>query len=299
MADDADLYAELGVPPSASPAQITAAYRRLVRALHPDTHPDDLEAPARLARVTAAYRVLVDAEQRARYDRMRGGARAAPAQHSGQRIPVTVLGGPTRQSPFTSRGWFGADAWPRTSRPGSPPARGPDASADVVLELAEAVHGVTVTVETPDGRVPPRRVRLPAGVVDGQRLRVSGAGDPGRGGAGDLYLMIRVRPDGRVRRHGDDLAVTVPVTFPEAAVGVRVSVPVLGDLVTVDVPPGTPSGATLRLAGRGVRAASRAGDLVVTIVIDVPDTLTDAQQAALQALAATLRNPRSEEGSRR
>ncbi len=139
-------------------------------------------------------------------------------------------------------------------------------------------------------------VRIPAGVSDGQRIRIAGKGQPGhRGGApGDLYVIIHVNPHRVFDRQGDNLAITVPVTFPEAALGTEIEVPTLKGSVTLRVPAGTPSGRTLRVRGKGIaNAAGRTGDLLVTIEVTVPQKLSREAREALQAYqAVTVSNPR-------
>ncbi len=132
-------------------------------------------------------------------------------------------------------------------------------------------------------------VRIPAGVTDRQRIRLAGRGEPGeRGGpAGDLYVLIKVRADELFGRNGLDLTLTVPVTYPEAVLGTDIRVPTLDSAVTVRVPPGTPSGRTLRLRGRGVRRADgKTGDLLVAIEIQVPSELSAAARKTLEEYAA-------------
>ena len=134
-------------------------------------------------------------------------------------------------------------------------------------------------------------VRIPAGVNDGQRIRLAGRGEAGDRGrpAGDLYVMIKVRPDELFGRKGLDLTLTVPVTYPEAVLGSEVRVPTLDSFVTVRVPAGTPSGKTLRVRGRGIRRADgRTGDLLVTLEIQVPKDLPATARAALEEYAGTL-----------
>ncbi|MFM7270060.1 MAG: molecular chaperone DnaJ [Actinomycetes bacterium] len=135
------------------------------------------------------------------------------------------------------------------------------------------------------------KVRIPAGVDDGQRIRVKGRGAAGgRGGEpGDLYVVVQVNPHERFGRSGRNLTVRVPVTLAEAALGTAVRVPTLGEPVTVKVKPGTQGGTTVRVKGRGVPAADarhEPGDLLVTFDVVVPDHLTDEQRAALEAFAA-------------
>ncbi|MGC9667060.1 molecular chaperone DnaJ [Planosporangium sp. 12N6] len=131
-------------------------------------------------------------------------------------------------------------------------------------------------------------VRIPAGVDDGQRIRLSGRGEPGeRGGpAGDLYVLIRVKPDDLFQRTGDDLALTVPVTFAEAVFGTDLRVPTMDGAVTVRVPPGTPAGRTLRVRGKGVTTRTGlTGDLLVTVDVQVPKDLSEQARKALQEFA--------------
>lgn len=133
------------------------------------------------------------------------------------------------------------------------------------------------------------KVRIPAGVQDGQRIRLRGRGGPGRNGGppGDLYVTCRINPHSLFGRRGDDLTLVVPVTFPELALGTEVTVPTLeGSTVRLRVPPGTRSGRTFRVKGRGVKSKKGAGDLLVTVEVAVPQKLTAAQRKAVEALAA-------------
>jgi molecular chaperone DnaJ len=140
------------------------------------------------------------------------------------------------------------------------------------------------------------KVRIPAGVKGGQRIRIKGRGTPGRygGPAGDLYVKVQVGDHPLFGRKGDNLLLDLPVTFAEAAMGAKVKVPTLdGSTVTLKIPAGTPSGKTFRVKGRGVKSGKKAGDLLVSVVVDVPSKLTDAQRAAVMALAdATEQSPR-------
>jgi molecular chaperone DnaJ len=145
------------------------------------------------------------------------------------------------------------------------------------------------------------KVRLPAGVADGQRIRLKGRGGPGRNGGppGDLYVTARVGPHHLFGRRGDDLTLAVPVTFPEAALGADVRVPTLdGGSVKLRIPAGTRSGRTLRVKGKGVPSRKRTGDLLVTVEVAVPQNLTDDERKAVEALAAATdgRSPRAHLG---
>ncbi|MGC9960393.1 MAG: molecular chaperone DnaJ [Acidimicrobiales bacterium] len=138
------------------------------------------------------------------------------------------------------------------------------------------------------------KVRIPAGVEDGQRIRVKGRGEPGENGGppGDLYVIVHVERHPLFGRRGKNLTLRVPVTFAEAALGADITVPSLEDPVTLRIPPGTPSGKTFRVKGRGVKSGSATGDLLVTVEIDVPASLSDEQRAAVEAFAkATSQSP--------
>jgi molecular chaperone DnaJ len=142
-------------------------------------------------------------------------------------------------------------------------------------------------------------VRIPPGVADGQRIRLAGQGEPGRNGApaGDLYVIVHVTPHNVYHRSGDDLTITVPVTFPELVLGTTLKVPTLDGSVSLKVPPGTASGQTLRVRGRGVtRKNGTAGDLLVTLQVAVPQNVNGKAAEALRAYneATAGHNPRSE-----
>lgn len=133
------------------------------------------------------------------------------------------------------------------------------------------------------------KLRVPAGVNQGQRIRLKGRGGPGRNGGppGDLYVIVRVGTHPIFGRKGRDLTVAVPVTFPEAALGADVVVPTLGGSpVTVRIPPGTRSGRTMRVKGKGIADATGTGDLLVTVEVAVPSTLSSAERKALEAFQA-------------
>ncbi len=139
------------------------------------------------------------------------------------------------------------------------------------------------------------KVRIPPGVADGQRIRVKGKGAAGRdnGPAGDLYVVVKVGAHRVLGRRGRNLTLTVPVSFAELVLGTTLTVPTLAGPVTLRVPPGTPTGRTFRVKGRGVPAGKRstAGDLLVTVEAAVPEELTDEQRAAVEALAAAIDPP--------
>lgn len=135
------------------------------------------------------------------------------------------------------------------------------------------------------------KVRVPAGVKDGQKIRLKGRGGPGRNGGphGDLFVIIDVAAHELFGRKGNHLTVEVPISFPEAALGAKVGVPTMeGSTVTLKVPSGTPSGKTFRVKGRGVTSGSATGDLLVTVVVEVPTKISDQERQAIEALAEAL-----------
>ena len=303
-----DFYATLGVPKNADPAAIKKAYRKLARTLHPDQNPDDPAAEARFKEVGEAYAVLADAEQRKQYDAVRamagGGARFAPGPGGGSgaagfedlfgglfgaggggggpRVRYTTQGGGPGLDDLLGGlfGGGGASFGQQGVRQGS------DIEATTRLPFRQAVEGSTVSLLV-DGRTV--NARIPPGVRDGQRIRIRGKGRPGAGGAppGDLVIAVQVEAHPVFSIDGRDLRVTVPVSFGEAALGAEVQVPTIdGGSVRVKVPPGTPSGRTLRVRGRGITASKGAGDLLVTIQVMVPRRLSDDARAAVEAFAA-------------
>ncbi|MGH9280674.1 MAG: DnaJ C-terminal domain-containing protein, partial [Acidimicrobiales bacterium] len=143
------------------------------------------------------------------------------------------------------------------------------------------------------------KVRVPAGVDDGQKIRLKGRGGAGRNGGpnGDLYVVVGVTPHDLFGRKGVDLQLTVPITFAEAALGAEIAVPTLEEPVTLKVPPGTRSGRTFRVRGRGVSNGKKTGDLLVTVEVAVPTRLSEAEREAIQALAsASGESPRAHLG---
>ena len=313
-----DFYALLGVPKAADAAEVKKAYRKLARTLHPDANPGDAAAERRFKEVGEAYAVLSDPEQRRQYDSVRAmgsGARftaAGPgaaagsggfddllgglfggggqrARYGGTRpgsggVPPgmeDLLGGLFSEGGRSRGGGFGGFG----GGPGAG-ARPVDLEASTEVSFAQAVLGTTLELVV-EGRTV--RANVPPGIRDGQKVRVRGRGRPpvGGGQAGDLMLTVSVAPHPVFERERDDLRVTVPVTFDEAALGADVDAPTLdGSSVRLRVPAGTPSGRTLRVRGRGVERGGRKGDLLVTVAVVVPQRLDERARAAVEAFAA-------------
>jgi molecular chaperone DnaJ len=314
---DKDFYAVLGVKKDVSDAELKKTYRKLARLHHPDSNAGDAKAEARFKEISEAYSVLSDTEQRTEYDQMRAmgsGARfTAPGRAGGNAGFEDVFGGMftggrARQSYSGGfddllGGMFGGgrSAGFGTSSGGyqgfGGPTRGSDATANTTLDFLTAIRGETVSLQMQGGRE--TKVKIPAGVADGQKIRLKGKGTPSPDGgeSGDLVLTITVRKHPIFERDGLNLRVNVPVTFTEAALGATIEVPTLdGAPVKLRVAAGTPSGRVLRVKGRGVVTPKGTGDLLAEVVIAVPSHLTPAAKEALEAFAALLpdENPRED-----
>jgi curved DNA-binding protein len=296
-----DPYDILGVSRNATPDEIKRAYRRLAKKHHPDHNPNDKQAEQRFKEVQAAYEVLGDSDRRAQFDRFGAGG-PAPDVHtwtSGRggpfedvRVDFGSLGDLTSIFElFFSRG----AARGRTPRPPRrPAARGADIEHTVDLTFEEALHGTTRTVVlAAEGARDSARIefRVPAGVADGQRVRVRGQGQPGAGGRGDLIIRCHVQPHPHFRREGLDILLDLPLSLAEAALGARVDIPTLAGPTVLTVPPGTSSGTKLRLRGRGVQdeRTGQTGDMYAIIRVVVPRELSPRARELVQALQQELK----------
>ncbi|WEK12952.1 MAG: DnaJ C-terminal domain-containing protein [Candidatus Microbacterium phytovorans] len=302
---DRDFYKVLGVAKDVSDADLKKTYRKLARQYHPDSTQGDAAAEAKFKEISEAYAVLSDKDQRQEYDQIRamgsGSARfQAPGSAGGGFEDVFSRfggGGATRgqQADFDDLfAMFGEQAGGRfgSGRFGQPtggfrgfggPQRGADVTARTTLDFQTAVRGETITLQGEDGK--PFKVKIPAGVSDGQKVRLRGRGRPSPDGGepGDIVVAVTVRPHPVFTRDGLNLRVTVPVTFTEAALGATIEVPTLGsDPVKLRVAPGTPSGRVLRVKGRGVASAKGTGDLLAEVQVAVPAHLDDRAREALE-----------------
>ena len=350
-----DYYKTLGVSETATAKEITKAYRKLARELHPDKNPGNAEAEERFKAVSAAYDVLGDEAKRAEYDEVRrlgpmGGGGPGGFTFNMDDANASGLGDLLGQmfGRMGGRGGTGASS-------GVGPRRGADVQAELTLDFVDAARGMSTTLHltsdaqcstcngsgarpgtTPKlcpqcgGRgviddnqglfsfsTPCRRcggagtviedpcptcrgsgiekrarevqARIPAGVSDGQTIRLKGRGAPGRNGGppGDLLVEVHVAPHPLFGRVGNDLTVRVPVTFADAALGADVTVPTLdGPPVTLRIKPGTQPGSRHRVRGRGIAGKKATGDLIVTVDVVVPTSLSDAERSAIEQLAA-------------
>ncbi len=308
---DKDFYKILGVAKDASDADIKKAYRKLARKYHPDTNSGDPKAEKTFKNVSEAYSVLSSKEDREQYDAIRamgGGARfsaGGSGGHNGGGGFEDVFGdifGGGRGAPRSNPGYGGsglppefADLFGGGGFGGGggggfggyqPPAtKGADRTASTTISFAGSINGTKIALREPNGEV--IDVRIPAGIKDGQKVRVKGKGQSGAAGAGDLMVSVHVKPHDFFVRDGNNIRIHVPVTFAEAALGADISVPTLtGDMVRVRVPAGTPSGRTLRVKGAGVKTSKSEGDLLVTIDVTVPQKLSKEAEEAVRAFAA-------------
>ncbi|WP_134323856.1 DnaJ C-terminal domain-containing protein [Cumulibacter soli] len=304
-----DYYAALGVAKDASAADIKRTYRKLAGDLHPDKNPGDAEAERRFKEVSEAYGVLGDAEKRAEYDEAQrlaasgfSGSGGFPGGFGGghpggysQGFSAEDLsdifgrsrggaGGPDLSDLLG--GMFGGGGGGFNQQPR--PTKGADAEASVSLSFDDAVSGVSLPLRTagPNG-TRTVTVNVPAGINDGQRFRVKGKGQPGSGGgpAGDLLVRVSVEKHPIFGLDGNNLTVTVPVTYAEAVLGAKVKVPTLDKPVTLRVPPGTQNGRKLRGRGKGITTKKGTGDLIVTLEIVVPQNLSADAEEALKKYA--------------
>ncbi|GAA2033179.1 DnaJ C-terminal domain-containing protein [Agromyces tropicus] len=317
---DKDFYATLGVSKDASDADIKKAYRKLARKYHPDQNPGDAAAEAKFKEISEANSVLSDPEERKEYDAVRamgGGARFTAPGGAGSGGFEDVFGGMFGQqggTRYTFRqggggggdyddllgGLFGGGRFGQPTggyRGFGGPTRGRDVTASTTLDFITATKGDRITLQTAEGRE--ITVNVPAGVADGQKIRLRGKGHPSPDGGepGDIVLTVSVRKHPVFERDGLNLRVNVPVTFAEAALGATIQVPTLGgEPVKLRVAPGTPSGRVLRVKGRGVETKKGTGDLLAVVQVAVPAHLSKDAEEKLREFAAQLpdENPRDD-----
>jgi curved DNA-binding protein len=275
MADDRDLYAELGMPHDASEEQLRKAYRKLARQFHPDVNPGNKQAEERFKRISFAYDVLSDAGKRKRYDEF-GLAGLAEGFDPEQARAYRRWSEGARRSPFADeleRPFDLEDLFADLVGGGAHGARrGRDVQAEAEVDFLDAALAREVRVTVGDESA--LRVRIPPGARDGTTIRLAGRGAQGRqgGDAGDLYLLLRVRPHPFFTREGDDLHVDVPVTIPEAVLGAEIEVPTPEGSASVKVPPRSQNGRRLRLRGKGAtRRSGESGDLSVRLQLQLPE----------------------------
>ncbi|MFN2593848.1 MAG: DnaJ C-terminal domain-containing protein [Actinomycetota bacterium] len=287
-----DYYSVLGVSKTATKDEIKKAYRKLAQKYHPDANEGDPAAEQRFKEISEAHSILSNDEKRREYDQLRafveaGGERVygfRPGEGGGVRINIGDLGD------LFGGGGGGFDDLLGGFGFRQRPQKGQDLETEAELSFEDAVAGSTVTING-------SKVRIPAGVKNGARIKVGGKGGPAPNGgqAGDLFVVVHVAPHPFFRQKDrDDLEITVPVTFTEAALGTRIAVPTLEGTVTVKVPAGTRNGKRLRVRGHGApRGKSGRGDLFVVIEVEVPQKLTKEEKELLERFVQVHKaNPR-------
>ncbi|MDX6601334.1 MAG: curved DNA-binding protein [Solirubrobacterales bacterium] len=290
-----DYYEVLGVPRGASDEEIRSAYRKLARTYHPDVNKEP-GAEERFKEISEAYEVLRDPENRKRYDRLGANWKAGEdvsgaegfggfGRGQGDFGDVHVQFGDGNGFSDFFENLFGGSGRRAGGFEGFS-VRGGDQEATLEISLEEAARGGHRKISFGDGR--DYEVDIPAGVRDGQRIRLAGEGGRGAGGgpAGDLFLRVRVKPDRRFLLEGRDLFVELPVTPWEAALGATVEVPTLDGTVKLKVPAGSSSGRRLRLKGEGMPGPGKQkGDLFATVQIVVPKKLGKRERELFEQLA--------------
>jgi molecular chaperone DnaJ len=283
-----DFYKILGVGKSASADEIKKKYRSLARELHPDKTKGDTAMEEKFKAVSEAYDILSDGKKRAEYDQARdmferGGFRAPQGGQNFQGGDFSdIFGGGNPQDIFANLFGGGGRRGPR---------KGQDLQTEATITFKEAAFGTTLELRLSADGGPSQTIsaRVPAGVNDGAKIRVKGKGSKGEAGPGDLFILLHVKPHAVFSRKGENIAITVPVTFTEATLGGDIKVPTLtGDEVTLRIAPGTSNGRVLRVKGRGITKGTAVGDLLVTIEVQVPQRVEGAALDALKKYAEAM-----------
>jgi DnaJ-class molecular chaperone len=306
-----DPYDVLGVQKNATPAAVKSAFRRLAKKLHPDANKTDKTAATKFAELNAAYEIVGDEAKRKAFDRGEIDAEGKPRFQGfgggGGRGPWGAAGGGAQDSPFEQFTWS-TDGFQRGSGPrrggfgggtggiddilkemfggaagaagrrstfetdelGGAAAASRDVTGTVTITLPEVLTGTSRRVRLPTGR--DIDAKIPAGLADGQTIRLKGQGMPGPGGvAGDALITVTIAEHPLFKRDGNNLRLELPVTLYEAVLGAKIRVPTLDGAVQLAIPAGTSSGRTLRVKGKGLPGKDGAGDLYAMIRIVLPE----------------------------
>ena len=294
-----DYYKLLGVERNANDEDIAHAFKKLARKYHPDLNPNNKKAEERFKEINEAYEVLKDPEKRKLYDQLGPNWKQGQAFNGEPGFEGTHFtfngrsfdgagfsdffetlfgGGRSQQRPFGPDPFGGFTQRPRKGR---------DIEAELFLSLEDVLRGgaQNVTVRTANG---PRdlKIQVPAGILEGKKLRLSGQGESISGGrAGDLFLKVIYKPHPKFRVQGKDLLMDLPLTPWEAVLGTRVNVETLDGTIELAIPAGTSSGKKFRLRGRGMGSGTNRGDILVQAMIRVPTTLSEDEKRRWEELA--------------
>lgn len=323
---DRDLYEILGVKPTATDAEIRKAFHKMAKQYHPDRNPGDAASEQKFKEVSFAHEVLRDKQKRAQYDQMRATrGRGGPRGRAGQGAGGAPGGNWNYEgAPFSAEafGDFGlGDLFQEIfgggfsgGGPGGPGGmggarggfqrrggagfarRGADREASLTISFQEAARGGERALEFTDGRR--ITVKIPEGVKDGGRIKLSQQGDPGAGGgpAGDLILSLQVQPHPYFRREGSDIILQLPVSFSEAVLGGELEVPTLDGRVVMKIPKGVSSGQRLKLKNKGIKSGGEAerGHQFVELSVKIPKVPDEAYENAARILSQAEFNPRAD-----
>jgi molecular chaperone DnaJ len=277
-----DLYKILGVSKNDDATAVKKAYRKLAKDLHPDKTKGDKKLEDRFKEVSEAYEVLSDDKKRAEYQEMReafttgrmprGGQQTQGGGFSGSNFE-DIFGGGSQNDIFSTLFGGGNRA----------PRKGQDLQTETTISFRDSIFGREINLRVNDQTI---TTRTPAGIKDGGKIKLKGRGAPSQAGPGDLFIIIHVTKHPVFTRDGNNLAMTLPVTFTEAALGGDISVPTLsGEDVTVRLAPGTQNGKVLRVKGRGITKDFQTGDLLITVEVQVPQRLDSKAKSALEDFA--------------
>ncbi|GAB4339689.1 MAG: J domain-containing protein [Calditrichia bacterium] len=296
MSQQKDYYKILGVSETATPEEIKKAYRKLAVKYHPDKHAGDKSAEERFKEISEAYAVLSDPEKRKQYDLFRrnpfagsgaGGFDFGNFQSGDFHINFGQSGGGFEDIlgdlfGFGNKRSARSNVWDIFSgerQQSSRPQRGKDLETELEIPFTLAVNGGETYVKTLQGKTV--KLKIPAGTEDGKKLKIKGQGSPSLYGGepGDLYVTIKVLPDSRFERKGNDIYSTARISLAEAVLGTEIQVELVnGKKVKLKIPEGTESGKLFRLRGMGVQNGTLKGDHFVRVEIDVPKNLSSQQK---------------------
>ena len=297
-----DFYEVLGVAKTASDKEIKKAYKKLAMKFHPDKNPDDPTAADKFKEVKAAYEILMDKEKRTAYDQFghnafenpgMGGGRGGQqgfGQQAGYGDFEDMFGGAFGDMFSNARGGRGGFGGRHSTRP----QKGEDLQYTMEIDLEDAISGASRVIDLPvfEGSTQTNKklnIKIPAGIEEGGRIRLSGKGHPGINGGpqGDVYIQMNIRPHPRYTREGNNLLCKATTDFVTAALGGKVEVNTLGGAISLKIPEGTQTGRKFRLKGKGVTdRKGNTGDLIVQLIIETPLNLSDRQKELLNEFAA-------------